>query len=189
MKKYIQTFIVILLAVLPLIYLLKVYTSLPVVIPTHFGFDGKPNGFSRKEELIWIVVIVSITSVGTYFLIRYLPLFDPKKTASQSAGNLQRITIVVVALLSVINILIIYSAIQRNISFNKMFNPLMGIFFIAVGNLMYNIKPNYFVGIRIPWTLENKDNWRATHSHGRKIVDPRGNPYNSLEPVLIGKNR
>jgi uncharacterized membrane protein len=28
---------------------------------------------------------------------------------------------------------------------------------------MYNIKPNYFIGIRLPWTLENDDNWKHTH--------------------------
>jgi len=187
MKKYFQTFIVILLAVLPLIHLLKVYPSLPVVIPTHFGFDGKPNGFSRKEDLIWIVLILSIISVGTYFLIKHLPQFDPKKTASQSAGNLQKITVAVVALLSIINILIIYSAIQRSISFSKMFNPLMGIFFIVVGNLMYNIKPNYFVGIRIPWTLENQDNWRATHHMGGKLWILGGILIILSNPLLSGK--
>ena len=28
---------------------------------------------------------------------------------------------------------------------------------------MYNIKPNYFIGIRLPWTLENENNWKYTH--------------------------
>lgn len=177
----------ILVSILPLFYLLKVYASLPAIIPTHFGFDGKPNGFSGKEDLIWIVLSLSLISIGVYFLIRYLLLFDPKKTASQSAGNMQKITIAVVALLSIINILIIYSSIQRSISFSKMFNPLMGIFFIVVGNLMYNIKPNYFVGIRIPWTLENQDNWRATHHVGGKLWILGGILIIISYPFLPGK--
>ena len=24
-------------------------------------------------------------------------------------------------------------------------------------------KPNYFIGFRLPWTLESEDNWRKTH--------------------------
>jgi uncharacterized membrane protein len=28
---------------------------------------------------------------------------------------------------------------------------------------MHSIKPNYFIGFRIPWTLENEENWRKTH--------------------------
>jgi uncharacterized membrane protein len=35
--------------------------------------------------------------------------------------------------------------------------------FALIGNNMYNLKPNYFAGMRLPWTLENEDNWRATH--------------------------
>ena len=187
MKKYIQVFIVIVLAALPMFYLMNVYSSLPPVIPTHFGFDGKPNGFSEKKYLIWIVLFLGLISIGTYFLVRNLPQFDPKKTASQSAGNMQKITIAVAALLSFINILIIYSSMQGNIAFSRMFNPLMGIFFIVVGNLMYSIKPNYFVGIRIPWTLENQDNWRATHHMGGKLWVLGGILITLCSPFLPGK--
>ena len=28
---------------------------------------------------------------------------------------------------------------------------------------MPNMKPNYFAGFRLPWTLENPENWRKTH--------------------------
>lgn len=34
---------------------------------------------------------------------------------------------------------------------------------------MNNIKPNYFVGIRTPWTLESETNWRKTHHLGGKL--------------------
>jgi immunity protein, SdpI family len=34
---------------------------------------------------------------------------------------------------------------------------------------MHNIKPNYFAGFRLPWTLENADNWRKTHLLGGKL--------------------
>jgi uncharacterized membrane protein len=33
----------------------------------------------------------------------------------------------------------------------------------ALGNYMYNIKPNYFAGFRLPWTLESEENWKYTH--------------------------
>ena len=39
----------------------------------------------------------------------------------------------------------------------------MGLLFALIGSNMYNIKPNYFAGIRLPWTLENEENWKYTH--------------------------
>ena len=46
---------------------------------------------------------------------------------------------------------------------------MLGSLFAVIGNFMNNIKPNYFVGIRLPWTLENEDNWRKTHQLGGKV--------------------
>lgn len=34
---------------------------------------------------------------------------------------------------------------------------------------MHSIKPNYFAGLRTPWTLEDPDNWRATHRLAGKM--------------------
>lgn len=39
-------------------------------------------------------------------------------------------------------------------------------FLAILGNMMYNIKPNYFIGIRTPWTLKNEEVWKRTHRFG-----------------------
>ena len=187
MSKLSRTILLVLLVALPLAYLAMVFPSLPAVIPTHFGIDGKPNGYSNKQDMIWIVGVVSALSVVIYLLVRYLPKVDPKKTASQGAGNMQKIGIAVVALMSAVTISIIYAAQHASISFNRLFNPLMGIFFVVVGNWMYNIKPNYFVGIRVPWTLESPDNWKATHRLGSKLWVAGGVLITFCSPFLDGK--
>jgi uncharacterized membrane protein len=45
----------------------------------------------------------------------------------------------------------------------------MGLLFAILGNYMYTIKPNYFAGFRLPWTLSNNENWRKTHLLGGKL--------------------
>jgi uncharacterized membrane protein len=37
------------------------------------------------------------------------------------------------------------------------------VLFIAMGNYFKVIQPNYFIGIKTPWTLENKEVWKLTH--------------------------
>ena len=44
----------------------------------------------------------------------------------------------------------------------------MGLLFAFMGYGMPSIKPNYFVGMRLPWTLESVDNWTATHKMAGK---------------------
>ena len=36
-------------------------------------------------------------------------------------------------------------------------------FLIVAGNVLGKTERNFFVGIRIPWTLASAENWRATH--------------------------
>jgi uncharacterized membrane protein len=40
---------------------------------------------------------------------------------------------------------------------------LLLLFFVVLGNYIGTVRPNYFVGVRTPWTLENDLVWRATH--------------------------
>ena len=39
----------------------------------------------------------------------------------------------------------------------------MGLLFAALGFFFRSIKPNYFIGIKTPWTLESEEVWTKTH--------------------------
>ena len=34
---------------------------------------------------------------------------------------------------------------------------------------MPNLRKNYIIGIRLPWTLESEDNWNRTHAFAGKL--------------------
>ena len=44
-----------------------------------------------------------------------------------------------------------------------------GLLFLICGNLFPKIRQNSTIGIRVKWTLENEDNWNATHRFGGKV--------------------
>ena len=154
---------------LPIIYFIKIFSSLPQSVALHFGIDGKPDRFGDKGEMIWPIAILSIVTIGIYFLIKYLPKIDPKKTASVSADTFKKISFLLVIFLSALELMIVNSAMTGSFTFGKFMFPIMGLFFAYLGNLMHSIKSNYFVGIRTPWTLEDPDTWRATHQLGGKL--------------------
>ncbi len=160
---------ILLIALIPAVYLVYIYHSLPETVPVHFNLSGKPDSYGHKTTLIFIVGLLIATTMGVYLLIRSLPKIDPKKTARISSSAFQKIAVAVVVFLSAISIIIIYSTVNGSFNLAGLFNPLAGLFFIYIGNLMHSIKPNYFVGIRVPWTLEDPDNWRATHRLAGKL--------------------
>jgi uncharacterized membrane protein len=162
------TLFVFIVALVPVFYLATIYDSLPETIPTHFGFSGKPDGFGNKSILWTTGAILPIVSIGIYFLLSNLYRIDPKKTAKLTPEIFQKIGIAVVLLFAALGISLIYASAHGTFS-ERLLLPIMGLFFVYMGNMMHSIKPNYFVGIRLPWTLEDPDNWRVTHQLAGKL--------------------
>jgi uncharacterized membrane protein len=169
-----ETLFVFLIICIPILYTISVYPSLPKTIPIHFDLEGNANGFADKDSLWFIMLLMSGVSAGTYLLIRNLPKIDPKRTAGQSPELFHKIALVLVIFLCAISIMIVYASANGSVKINILMFPLLGLLFAILGNYMHSIKPNYFVGFRTPWTLENEDNWRKTHQLVGKIWVPGG---------------
>jgi hypothetical protein len=60
---YLQVFVVTAVYAVYLGYFIWVYLSLPQIVPLHFGFDGVPNRFGDKSELLWIAGIAGVFPV------------------------------------------------------------------------------------------------------------------------------
>jgi uncharacterized membrane protein len=114
-------------------------------------------------------MIIAGLSFGLTIFLKYLPAIDPKKTAAISSSLIAKISIVMVIFFAVLQLIIINAMNGNLFSMEKFLIPLMSIFFSLLGNLFLNIKPNYFIGIRLPWTLENEENWRKTHRLAGKL--------------------
>jgi uncharacterized membrane protein len=84
-------------------------------------------------------------------------------------GNkLNNLRLILGLFMSALAIYILYS-VQQKTSNPVLIFPLIGLLFAFLGNYFKTIKPNYFIGIRTPWTLENEDVWKKTHLLGGKL--------------------
>jgi len=162
--------IVWLIIIIPAAYLAFVWKGLPEKVAMHFDLKGNVDRLGSKNELITMVILLTCMNAVVYLLLSNVYRIDPKRYAAENKGRLQRIGFGVCVLLSTILCLIIYSSDHGNLSFKTNFILSgVGILFAFIGNYMHNIKPNYFAGFRLPWTLENEENWRKTHLLGGKL--------------------
>ena len=166
MKKIIWLFII-----APAIYLAIVWKSLPETVPMHFSLNGDIDRYGSKNELIIMLLILTIINVIVYLLLPEVYRIDPKRFAVENKSRLYRIAFAVAVFTSAVLCLIIYSSVHGNIKFTMRFILVgVGLMLAVVGNYIYNIKPNYFAGIRLPWTLNNDENWKKTHLLGGKLL-------------------
>ena len=164
------TRIVWIIILLPVIFLAIVWNKLPEKIAMHFDFQGNADKYDSKNEFLLFMGIMLIVSIGIYFLLTNIYRIDPKRNAAENKGRLQKIAFALVVFLSAIECLVIYIATEGSLKLNIRFLlALTGVFWAVIGNYMNNLKPNYFAGFRLPWTLENEDNWRYTHHIASKL--------------------
>lgn len=145
---------------------LFLYGKLPDMIPTHWNIRGEIDGWGGKGSLLFF----SALPLGIYLLMTIMPAIDPRR---RNYGQFQKsyfmVKITMGLLFSAILVMMIVSSMGISLDFPRMIPGIFGVFFIIFGNFMTTVKQNYFLGIRIPWTLASKDNWDKTHRMGGKL--------------------
>jgi uncharacterized membrane protein len=155
---------------IPFAYLAYIWGDLPQKIPTHFNIDGLPDKFGNKPEILVLLIILAAVSMGVYFLLQNIHRVDPKKKyADTTLSVMVKLSVLIVLLMTFVSLIILYFTLQGKITAMPLMFCGISLFLAFMGNLMHSIKPNYFAGIRVPWTLENEDNWRQTHQLASKI--------------------
>ena len=167
-NKTFQFLIVILLLSIPFIYAGIVYDDLPNTIPIHFDLEGNPNGFGSKSSIFLGPLILAAAGIFTFLLISNLSSIDPKRYKEENELLFKKLAFLMVIFLSALGIIIVRSSVSPGNFMIKNLFSILGCLFISFGYFMPSIGPNYFVGLRLPWTLENPDNWKATHKMAGK---------------------
>ena len=156
--------------IVPAIYLLMIWKQIPQTVPMHFDIKGNVDSYGTRNDLLKLVLGLTILNAAVYLILTNIYKIDPKKYAALNKDRLQRIAFYVSLYLSAIWIALIYQIVHNDVSHMMKFVFIaMGLLFALLGSNMYNIQPNYFAGIRLPWTLENEDNWRKTHQFAGRL--------------------
>lgn len=136
---------------LPMVIGLLIWNQLPKDVATHFGFNGQPDGYSSKEFAVFALPLI-------IFVIHLFCIFavstDPK--SKNINDKMYSIVLWICPLVSVFICNCIYGytlGFIKNIGFIT--GLLLGTLYIVLGNYLPTVKPNYTVGIRVPWTLND----------------------------------
>jgi uncharacterized membrane protein len=150
----------------PFVYLAIIWDTLPDKVPTHWNYKGDVDKWGDKYSLIALLFLLPVL---TYVLMLVIPKIDPKKKIELMGGKYYQLKFVLVLFMSTLAFIILHIAVSQDIlSPNLIFIPI-GVLFVALGNYFKVIQPNYFIGIKTPWTLESKEVWKLTHTLAGKL--------------------
>lgn len=157
MKKKIDMLIILTTSVclLPIILSAVLYPELPGEIPVHFNIAGQADNYLPKVVVCFVLPFI-------FAGINLFIYFMPKKTDLPSA--MKTINMWIIPVLSVVCIPIsLFIAVGQNKPVHVIAPVLAGILILLAGNYLPKNRQNKAVGIRVPWTLNDADNWNRTH--------------------------
>lgn len=152
------------IAALAVVMSIWAYPQLPPTVATHWSLNGTPDGFSSRW---WAVAIVPIVLVFMTVVFNVLPKIDPRhENYVKFLSSYWLIANAVIVFLLVAHGLIIAAGLGFSIKIDRLMPLGIGLLFVFLGNFLTRVEPNWFVGIRTPWTLSSDTVWRRTHRTG-----------------------
>jgi len=143
----------------PAIIGLCFWDMLPNTLATHFGVNGEADGFSSKA---FTVLGIPAILLALQWVLAYVTTHDPKKQNMNSKILTLVLWLIPIASLFSAGMIYPYNlGYEMNVSFIGQL--LLGFVFVVIGNYLPKMRQSYTVGIRVPWTLANEENWERTH--------------------------
>lgn len=165
-KKYKGTLIFTSLTMLlPILVGLLLWDKLPEQVPFHWGINGEVDGWCSKTQAVFLMPCVMLAMHWLCVLVSYM---DPKKVDYNKKSFLLVLWICPVVNL-LLNTLVYATALEYPVSVQIIMPLFMGVLFLVIGNYLPKCKQSYTLGIKLPWTLHNEENWNKTHRFSGKV--------------------
>lgn len=143
------------------------YPSLPQRIPTHWNIHGQVDGYGDKH---WAVFLMPAFTTLMLVIFAFLPALSPKKFEVDAfRPTYLFIMLGMVALFAYMQAVILMATWQevgggpKRIDLGRALVGGIFVFFALMGNVMGKVRKNFYIGVRVPWTLASDRVWNDTH--------------------------
>lgn len=140
---------------------------IPDPSPIHWNAAGEVDGYGSP----WFVAFFppAIATVMA-LLAPMLPRIDPRGQGYASFSGTYALMMNSLALFfAVVHLITVGVAVGWSISVPRLISVGAALLLVVLGNELGRVTPNYFVGIRTPWTLADPEVWRTTHRVGARL--------------------
>lgn len=150
---------------LPAIFGTIFYNSLPDVMSSHFALDGTADGAMEKPLVVFLIPAILLI---VHWLCLILTSAD--KRASVQNKKITTLIFFIMPATSLFTNGIIYSvAFDLKLDFVTLMLVFLGVLFALIGNYLPKVRRNRYMGIKIPYTLSNEQNWNMTHKFAGRL--------------------
>ncbi|HEV8266293.1 MAG TPA: SdpI family protein [Gemmatimonadales bacterium] len=137
------------------------YPRLPETVATHWSLQGRPDDYSSR---LWAVAVMPLVILALTGVFAVLPRVDPRReNYGKFLHSYWLIANAVLVFMGVAHALIIANGLGYSVQVDRLMPLGVGLLLAFLGNYITRVEPNWFVGIRTPWTLSSDSVWRKVH--------------------------
>lgn len=137
------------------------FPQLPPTVPSHWNLHGDVDAYSSRASAM---LLMPVMIVVLRLLLSLLPKIDPLgKNYEGFTDTFWLMINTVLLFMAAIHLVMIANALGFTVPPARLIPIAAGLMCIFLGNVMGRLKPNWFFGIRTPWTLSSETVWRKTH--------------------------
>jgi uncharacterized membrane protein len=137
------------------------WPTIPSRVPVHWNASGHADNYGGKFEALFLMPLIAL---GLYLLLLLLPRVDPgRANYAQFSGVYLVVRYVVLAVNVGIYVFTVLAVKGVEFDMTRAIMGVIGVMFVVLGNVLGKVRPNWFVGVRTPWTLSSKRSWVRTH--------------------------
>jgi uncharacterized membrane protein len=157
----------------PFLVIAAFWNKLSARLPIHWNLRGEADRWASSKSIeIFVLPLIAFAVVA---LLRVLPRLDPKlRGMLQESGRmraaLQSMRLSLAAFFGALFSIQIATVLSYPLAAGRAMIWCTLVLLAIMGNYLGNLRPNYFVGIRTPWTLESATTWRATQRLGGRSM-------------------
>ena len=151
---------------LPIVAGVILWDKLPEQVPYHWGVNGEVDGWADKPTAVFLMPAIMLAVQWACVIAATL---DPKgKNAASS--KLMGFVLWIIPLLNILlHVMVYLAAFGREVNAGVVLPLVFGAMFVMMGNYLPKCRQSYTVGIKLPWTLNDEENWNATHRLAGKL--------------------
>ena len=148
------------------------YPQMPHLMASHWGVGGQVNGYVPK---FWGLFLLPIMTLALWLLFLLIPKIDPLKSNIAKFRNyFDGFVALIVLFLFYIYCLTLAWNLGWRFDMKQFLAPAFAVLLYSIGSLLGHSKPNWFIGIRTPWTLSSEVVWEKTNRIGAKLFKVAG---------------
>ena len=158
---------------LPFIAAALLWNKLPARMPIHWGLTNRPDGFASKPLATLLLPCINLALAALMLMSTRLdPRFSTYDDDTQASlrRTFAAMRLAITLFFSAVALVMIASPFYPAIRVPALIIPATGLLLMILGNLMTKLRPNWFCGIRTPWTLQSKEIWTKTHRVGGRLM-------------------